>query len=92
MLEKPSRQPSDSFRDMFEGIRHSQLYVLDQDEAVDFYVGKLGFEVRADFDLGFMRWLTVGVPDDPGREVLLELPAPPAIDEDSAAKVRDLLT
>ena len=91
-MEKPSRQPSDSFRDMFEGISHSQLYVLDQDEAVDFYVGKLGFEVRADFDLGFMRWLTVGVPDDPGREVLLELPAPPAIDEDSAAKVRDLLT
>ena len=36
--------------------------VLDQDEALDFYTTHLGFEVRDDIDLGFMRWLTVGVP------------------------------
>ena len=49
----------------------SQIYVLDQDEALDFYVGKLGLEVSLDQDLGFMRWLTVHVPGDPGREILL---------------------
>ena len=42
------------------------IFVLDQDEALDFYVGKLGLEVRTDVDLGFMRWLTVGVPGDAG--------------------------
>jgi predicted enzyme related to lactoylglutathione lyase len=42
---------------MFNAITHSQIFVLDQDEALDFYVGKLGLEVTADVDLGFMREL-----------------------------------
>ena len=46
--------------------------VLDQDEALDFYTSHLGFEVRDDIDLGFMRWLTVGVPGQ-DTSVLLEL-------------------
>ena len=57
---------------MFNAITHSQIYVLDQDEALDFYVGKLGLEVNADVDLGFMRWLTVNVPGHPERQILLE--------------------
>jgi catechol 2,3-dioxygenase-like lactoylglutathione lyase family enzyme len=77
---------------MFRSITHSGIYVLDQDKALDFYVGTLGFEVRADVDLGFMRWLTVGVPGDPDREVLLERPGPPALSEATAAQVRDLVT
>ncbi|HLV59105.1 MAG TPA: VOC family protein [Natronosporangium sp.] len=77
---------------MFTGISHHGSYVLDQDEALDFYVGKLGMEVRADVDLGFMRWLTVGVPGDPHREVLLERPGPPAVSEEAAARIRDLVT
>ena len=77
---------------MFNTISRSRLFVLDQDEALDFYVGTLGFEVAADQDLGFMRWLTVRVPGDEGREVLLERPGPPIMDEDTAASVRDLLT
>ena len=44
---------------MFNSISHSAIWVLDQDEALEFYVGKLGLEVSADVDLGFMRWLTV---------------------------------
>ena len=44
---------------MANRITHTQVYVLDQDEALDFYVGKLGFELNTDADLGFMRWLTV---------------------------------
>ena len=51
---------------MFNAITHSAIYVLDQDEALDFYVGKLGLEVNADVDLGFMRWLTVNVPGPAG--------------------------
>ena len=43
----------------------TQIYVLDQDEALDFYVGKLGLEVNTDADLGSMRWLTLNVPGEP---------------------------
>lgn len=73
-------------------ISRSQLYVLDQDAALDFYVGTLGLEVAVDQDLGFMRWLTVRVPGDEAHEVLLEVPGPPALDPDTAAEVRGLLT
>ena len=50
---------------MITSLAISQIFVLDQDEALDFYVGKLGLEVATDVDLGFMRWLTVRVPGDP---------------------------
>ena len=73
-------------------ITLSQIFVLNQDEALDFYVGKLGLEVKTDMDLGFMRWLTVAVPGEPGREILLELPGQPAMDEGTAEQVRELLT
>ena len=58
-------------------ITHSGIFVLDQDEALDFYVGKLGLEVNTDVDLGFMRWLTVDAPGEPEREILLEVPGRP---------------
>ena len=65
--------------------------VLDQDEALDFYTTLLGFEVRDDIDLGFMRWLTVGVPGQ-DTSLLLELVGGPQHDEATAAQVRDLVT
>ena len=68
------RTAASSVADMFKRITHSFIYVLDQDEALDFYVGKLGLEVHTDADLGFMRWLTVNVPGQPDRELLLERP------------------
>ena len=77
---------------MLNSITQSQIFVLDQDEALDFYVGKLGLEVQTDQDLGFMRWLTVNVPGKPDRQILLELPGPPAMDEATAEQVRELLT
>ena len=77
---------------MLNAIAISHIFVLDQDQALDFYAGKLGLEVANDIDLGFMRWLTVRVPGDPGREILLELPGPPAMDEATAAQVRELVT
>ena len=76
---------------MLNAITLSQLYVLDQDEAVDFYIGKLGLEVKVDQNLGFMRWLTVCVPGDPGREILLEVPGPPAMGAATAEQVRELV-
>lgn len=77
---------------MFTAITHSQIYVLDQDTALDFYVGTLGLEVNTDADLGFMRWLTVNVPGHPDRQILLEKPGPPSMSEETAREVRELLT
>ena len=76
---------------MFSSLLISSIYVLDQQKALDFYVGKLGLEVSNDMDLGFMRWLTVNVPGDP-RQILLELPGGPAHDQKTAEQVRELLT
>jgi catechol 2,3-dioxygenase-like lactoylglutathione lyase family enzyme len=77
---------------MLKSVRLSQIYVLDQDEALDFYVGKLGLEVNTDADLGFMRWLTVSVPGEPDREILLESPARRRIDDATAEQVRELVS
>lgn len=77
---------------MFNMINRSQVFVLDQDEALHFYVDILGLEVASDIDLGFMRWLTVRVPGDQTREILLERPGPPAMDEATAQQVRELVT
>jgi catechol 2,3-dioxygenase-like lactoylglutathione lyase family enzyme len=45
---------------MIQRVSHASVYVFDQDAARDFYVNKLGFDVRMDqsMDNGF-RWLTV---------------------------------
>ena len=59
---------------MLKSLAISQIYVLDQKAALDFYVGKLGLVVNTDQDLGFMRWLTVSVPGDKSREILLRRP------------------
>jgi catechol 2,3-dioxygenase-like lactoylglutathione lyase family enzyme len=77
---------------MFNAITHSQIYVLDQDEALDFYVGKLGLEVHTDVHLGFMRWLTINVPGHPERQILLETPGGPQMSAETAQQVRELLT
>jgi catechol 2,3-dioxygenase-like lactoylglutathione lyase family enzyme len=77
---------------MLKQLTHSQVYVLDQDEALDFYVGKLGMEVNTDADLGFMRWLTVNVPGQPDRQLFLEKPGPPSLDDATAEQVRELVT
>jgi catechol 2,3-dioxygenase-like lactoylglutathione lyase family enzyme len=73
-------------------LTHTQVYVLDQDEAIDFYCGKLGFELNTDADLGFMRWVTVSFPEQPELQLLLEKPGPPSHDEATAEQVRELVT
>lgn len=77
---------------MLNSIRLSQIYVLDHEQALDFYVGKLGFQVHSDVDMGFMRWLTINLPGDPDREIMLEIPGPPSLSPEIAEQVRDALT
>src|SRR2546429_8643610 len=102
VLEKPKRETSSSVGDdinpdimevhqMFNALLISSIYVLDQNKALDFYVGKLGLEVNTDQDLGFMRWLTVNVPGDT-RQILLERPGAPGLDEKTAEQARELVT
>jgi catechol 2,3-dioxygenase-like lactoylglutathione lyase family enzyme len=77
-------------------IANAQLWVHDQDEALAFYTEKLGMEVRSDVtlpELGDFRWLTVG---PPGQEdfsiVLMAIPGPPVMDEQTAGEVRNLMS
>src|SRR5688500_7077309 len=76
-------------------IAHAQLWVHDQDEALEFYTQKLGMEVRADVtlpEMGDFRWLTVGPPGQTEVSiVLMAIPGPPVMDEDTAKQVRSLM-
>jgi uncharacterized glyoxalase superfamily protein PhnB len=73
----------------------AQLWVHDQDEALEFWTKKVGMEVRSDVtlpEMGNFRWLTVG---PPGQEdvaiVLMAIPGPPVMDEGTANQVSDLM-
>jgi catechol 2,3-dioxygenase-like lactoylglutathione lyase family enzyme len=70
----------------------TSVKVLDQDEALDFYVNKLGLEKGTDIRQGPFRWLTVRFPSEPGVEIFLEEPGPPVHDEATAAQLRELIT
>jgi catechol 2,3-dioxygenase-like lactoylglutathione lyase family enzyme len=76
---------------MLKRISHTFIHVLDQDEALDFYVGKLGMVVHTDADLGVMRFLTVSLPGQPDLELGLMLPGPPAYDDATTAQIRELV-
>ena len=73
----------------------AQLWVHDQDEALAFYTGKLGWEVRADVtvpELGNFRWLTVAPAGQPDVAVtLMAIPGPPLMDPDTTEQVRTLM-
>ena len=60
------------------------IYVRDQDEALGFYVEKLGFSVHTDARNGDYRWLTVQHPDQPSFQLGLFKPQPPTLDEGAA--------
>ena len=54
-------------------INVTSVFVNDQERALAFYTGKLGFLPKTDVPAGEYRWLTVVSPDDPdGAELLLE--------------------
>jgi catechol 2,3-dioxygenase-like lactoylglutathione lyase family enzyme len=76
-------------------VANAQLWVHDQEEALDFWTNKVGFEVRADVslpELGDFRWLTVGPPgQDDFSIALLTVPGPPVMDEGTQRQVEDLM-
>lgn len=76
---------------MSQGIEVVGLYVRDQDEALAFYAGKLGFRVHTDVRNGDYRWLTVQHPAQPSFQLGLFVPGPPTIDEASAQSVRAIV-
>ena len=74
---------------MSQGVGVVGLYVRDQDEALQFYVEKLGFRVHTDAKNGDYRWLTVQHPDQPSFQLGLFTPGPPAVDAATAQSLRE---
>jgi uncharacterized glyoxalase superfamily protein PhnB len=75
-------------------ISTAQLWVHDQDEALEFWTTKVGFEVKEDVtvaEMGNFRWLAVGPRDqDDVAIVLMAIPGPPVMDEATRAQVAEL--
>jgi catechol 2,3-dioxygenase-like lactoylglutathione lyase family enzyme len=76
---------------MITKLSHTTIWVLDQDEARDFYTQKLGFTVNTDARMDDFRWLTVSPPDQPDHELILLEPGPPMMDDESAEQVKALI-
>src|SRR3977135_16932 len=76
---------------MITKLNVASIMVLNKDEALDFYVNKLGLEKGQDVKQGSYRWLTVRVPGDV-TEISLEEPGPPVHDEATAAPLPGLIT
>jgi catechol 2,3-dioxygenase-like lactoylglutathione lyase family enzyme len=76
---------------MTQGISVVGIYVRDQDEAVDFYVDKLGFKIHTDARNGDYRWLTVQHPQQPSFQLGLFKPATPSLDAATAATAQELV-
>ena len=76
---------------MSQGVAVMGLYVHDQDEALAFYVEKLGFTVHTDAKNGDYRWLTVQYPDQPDFQLGLFAPQPPTVDEATAETLRGIV-
>jgi catechol 2,3-dioxygenase-like lactoylglutathione lyase family enzyme len=77
---------------MIQRLSHAVVYVLDQDRAYDFYVNKLGFDVRTDAKMGDFRWLTVGPKGQPDLEIsLMAIKPGPMLDEARARTLRELV-
>ena len=76
-------------------ISFAGVWVHDQDEALAFYTGKLGWELRADVtlpELGGYRWLTVGPADQPELSLVLNaIPGPPVLDAATADQIRSVM-
>jgi len=76
---------------MSQGVGVVGVYVRDQDEALKFYVEKLGFRVHTDSRNGEYRWLTVQHPEQPSFQLGLYLPGPPVQDAATAQALRELV-
>jgi catechol 2,3-dioxygenase-like lactoylglutathione lyase family enzyme len=78
---------------MIQRLSHSTLYVTDQDAAREFYVNKLGFDLRMDQEAGGFRWLTVGPKGQPDFQlILMKVGANAGNDAEATASITALLT
>ena len=69
---------------MSQGVQVAGIYVRDQDEALEFYVEKLGFRVHTDARNGDYRWLTVQHPGQSDFQLGLFAPQEPVVDAATA--------
>ena len=78
---------------MITRMSHVLVWVKDQQEALEFYRDKLGFEVDTDAKIGDdFRWLTMRIPTQAGFEIILMEPkAGMMLDVESAAQLRSLV-
>jgi catechol 2,3-dioxygenase-like lactoylglutathione lyase family enzyme len=74
---------------MSNGVGVVGIYVRDQEEALQFYVEKLGFRVHTDAKNGDYRWLTVQHPDQPSFQLGLFRPQAPMVDEATAQSLNE---
>lgn len=76
-------------------IATTQVWVHDQDVALEFYTKKLGMEVRSDVtvpEMGNFRWLTVGPVGQPDMSiVLMAVPGQPMMDDATRTSVLDVM-
>ena len=75
---------------MISRMSHATIYVKDQEKAKDFYIGKLGFELRTDATMSDFRWLTVGPKEQPDLEIVLLKPGGPMFDEETVKRIFEL--
>ena len=78
---------------MIQRMSHTAIFVPDQDQAKEFYVDKLGFEVKTDASMpnGF-RWLTVSPKGQPDLEIILmKIAAGPKLQETDVAVIKELV-
>jgi catechol 2,3-dioxygenase-like lactoylglutathione lyase family enzyme len=80
---------------MLKRLTQVNVWVHDQDEALEFYTKKLGMELRQDItmpEMGNFRWLTVGLPGQDDTElVLMDIPGAPVFDDETQALIRNLM-
>jgi len=73
----------------------TQLWVRDQDEAVEFWTKKVGLELRSDVtlpELGDFRWVTVAPAGGAVDIVLMAIPGEPIMSADDKSKVEELMS
>lgn len=78
---------------MIKSIAHVNVYVLNQDKALDFYKNKLGFDIGDDMTVeGGFRWLTVNPKFQPQLQLVLAEPQEgPLFTKEAAIKIRSLI-
>ena len=74
---------------MSQGVGVSGIYVRDQDEALEFYVGKLGFAVHTDARNGDYLWMTFQHPEQESFLLGLFTPQAPLVDDATAQALNE---